>query len=116
MPPLVGVAVNVTDDPEAAGFVPALMAMVTEGATDGLTVIVMLLLVAEVAVAHAELEVIVHATTAPLASVVVVKVAELEPAAAPLTLHAYEGALPPLVGVAVNVTDAPAQLGFVPAV
>jgi hypothetical protein len=76
----------------------------------------MLLLEAVAEVAHDEFDVITHATTAPLASVVVVKVAELEPAAAPLTLHAYEGALPPLVGVAVNVTDAPAQLGFVPAV
>ena len=30
----------------------------------------------------------------------------------PLTCHWYDGAAPPLVGVAVNVTDVPAQTGF----
>jgi hypothetical protein len=29
-----------------------------------------------------------------------------------LTFHWYEGIIPPLVGVAVNVTDVPAQTGF----
>lgn len=113
---MVGVAVKVTDAPEADGLVPAVMAMLTDGATDGFTVMVMLLLAAVGVVAQDELEVIVHATTAPLVKEVVVNVAEFVPAAAPLTVQAYDGALPPLVGVAVNVTDAPAQLGLAPEV
>ena len=31
---------------------------------------------------------------------------------APLTFHWYAGAAPPLTGVAVNVTEVPAQTGF----
>ena len=107
---------NVTEDPDAAGLVPAVIAILTEGATDGFTLIVMLLLLAFGVVAQEELDVSVHATTAPLVSVVVEKVAEFVPAAIPFTDHAYDGALPPLVAVAVNVTDAPAQLGLVPEV
>jgi hypothetical protein len=84
----VGVAVKVTEEPEADGLVPAVMAMLTEGATDGLTDMVIVLLVAVVAVAQEEFDVMVRATTAPFASVVVVNVAELEPAAAPFTVQA----------------------------
>ena len=40
MPPFVGVAVNVSDEPEQAGFVPDVNAMETEGVSDALTVIV----------------------------------------------------------------------------
>lgn len=87
VPPLVGVAVNVTEVPVAVGFVPAVIEMLTDGATDGFTLILMLLLVAVVEVAHVEFEVIAHATTAPFVRVVVVKVEELVPAAAPFTLH-----------------------------
>jgi len=113
---LVGVAVNVTEVPDAAGLVPAVSAMLTDGTTEAFTVIVMLLLVAVGVVAHVELEVIVHATTAPLVRVAVAKVAEFVPAAAPFTVHAYAGALPPVVGTAANVTEAPAHVGFVPTV
>jgi len=80
--------VKVTDDPEAAGFVPAVRAMLTAGTTDGFTLIVMLLLEAVVEVAQAEFEVIVQATTAPAVRVVVVNVAELVPAEAPFTVQA----------------------------
>lgn len=107
---------NVTEDPDAAGLVPAVIAILTAGATDGFTVMVILLLLAFGVVAQDELEVRVHATTEPLASVVVENVAELVPEAMPFTVHAYDGVLPPLVGVAVNVTDAPAQLGLLPEV
>jgi hypothetical protein len=62
--------------------------MLTDGATDGFTLIVMLLLEAVVEVAQAEFEVIVQATTAPAVRVVVVNVAELVPAAAPFTVQA----------------------------
>ena len=34
------------------------------------------------------------------------------PAFTPFTFHWYDGAAPPLVGVAVNVTDVPAQTGL----
>ena len=88
MPPLVGVAVKLTEVPEAAGFVPAVSAILTDGATDGFTVMVMLLLDAVVEVAQEELDVIVHDTTAPVTSVVVENVAELVPAAVPFTVHA----------------------------
>jgi ribosomal protein L25 (general stress protein Ctc) len=77
---------------------------------------VMLLLDAVVDVAQAEFEVMVQATTAAAVSDVVVKVAAFVPAAVPLTVHEYEGALPPLVGEAVKVTDAPAQVGLEPVV
>ena len=107
---------KVTEVPEAAGFVPAVSAMLTEGATDAFTPMVMLLLDAVVDVAQAEFEVMVQATTAPAVSDVVVKVAAFVPAALPFTVHAYDGVLPPLVGEAVKVTDAPAQVGFVPVV
>ncbi len=113
---MVGVAVKVTEVPEAVGFVPAVSAMLTAGATDAFTPMVMLLLDAVVEVAQAEFEVMVQATTAPAVSDVVVKVAAFVPAAVPFTVHAYEGALPPLVGVAVKVTDAPAQVGLEPVV
>jgi len=39
----------------------------------------------------------------------------LVPALVPLTFHWYDGVVPPLAGVAVNVTDVPAQTGFAPA-
>ena len=79
---------KVTEVPEADGLVPAVMAIVTDGATDGFTLMVIELLEAVVDVTHDELEVIVQATTAPLVSVVVEKVAEFVPAAAPFTVHA----------------------------
>jgi hypothetical protein len=84
---LVAVAVKVTDVPKAAGLVPVVSAMLTAGTTEALTAMVTLLLDAVVVVAQEEFEVIVQATTLPLASVVVVKVAELVPAATPFTLH-----------------------------
>ncbi len=43
---------------------------------------------------------------------VLVYVALLVPTLDPFTLHWYEGALPPLVGVAVKVTLAPLQIGL----
>lgn len=41
---------------------------------------------------------------------VVVNVGELVPAGKPLTVHAYTGVAPPLVGVAVKVTLCPWQI------
>ena len=70
MPPLVGVAVNVTDVP--LHIVVFGVAILTAGVTDGLTVMVMLFDVAVVGEAQVAVEVITQLTTAPLVSVVVV--------------------------------------------
>lgn len=56
---------KVIELPEAAGFVPLVMAMETDGATEGLMVIVMLLLVAVAVEAQVRLEVMTQETTAP---------------------------------------------------
>ena len=53
LPPFVGVAVKVTDTPALLGLVPEVIAIETAGATDGFTLMVMLLLVAVVVVAQA---------------------------------------------------------------
>lgn len=84
MPPLVGVAVKVTElftQAEVLGVV-----IDTEGVTDP-TVMVMAFDVAVVGDAHAELDVSTHVTTCPLVSVVVVNVGLLVPAFVPLTFH-----------------------------
>lgn len=108
LPPLVGTAVNVAlalAHIEVDGVL-----MLTDGVTLGLTVILILLDVAVVGDAQARLLVITQVTAALLAIVVEVKVALLVPALTPLTLHWYEGDEPPLVGVAVNVTDEPLHI------
>jgi hypothetical protein len=56
------------------------------------------------------LEVITTLTTSPLLKEVVVYVALSLPTSEPFNFHWYEGALPPLVGVAVNVTEVPEQI------
>ena len=84
---MVGVAVKVTDAPDALGLLPAVMAIATEGTTDGFTPMVMLLLVAVGVVAQARLEVSTHETIWPLVSVVVVKAALFVPAFTPFTFH-----------------------------
>ena len=55
-------------------------------------------------------EVITHVTASLFANVVEVNVAAFVPALVPLTFHWYEGVVPPLVGVAVNVTEVPEQI------
>ena len=86
MPPLVGVAVNVTLVP--AQIVPAgLAAMLTLTGKFGLTVMVMLLDVAGFPVAQVALDVKTHVTTSPLFNVVVVNVVAFVPAFVPFTFH-----------------------------
>ena len=84
--------------------------MVTSGVTLSLTVIVTGALVAVGEVVQVAFEVITTVTTSPFVIVVEVKVGLSVPAFTPLTLHWYDGAAPPLVGVAVNVTLAPEQI------
>ena len=85
MPPLVGVAVNVTDVPEQ--IVVELPDMDTDGVTVELTVMLIELEVAVAGEAQLKLEVMITVTTSPLAKVVVVKTSEFVPALVPFTCH-----------------------------
>jgi hypothetical protein len=106
---LTGVAVNVTDVP--AHIVPVgLATIVTPGVTLALTVMVTGALVAVGEAVQVALEVITTVTTSPFVRVVEVKVGLSVPVFTPLTLHWYDGAAPPFVGVAVKVTLAPEQI------
>jgi hypothetical protein len=58
--------------------------------------------------------VISQVTVCPLVSVVVVNVVPPDPAFTPFTFHWYVGEVPPLVGVAVNVTLVPAHIVVMP--
>ena len=85
MPPLVGVAVNVTCVP--AHMVVADALMLTDGATLDVTVIVIGLDVAIVGEAQLNEEVITTVTTSPFASVVDWNVGLLVPALLPFIFH-----------------------------
>ena len=85
VPPLVGVAVNVTLFP--VQILVADAAIVTDGVTEEVTVIVMLLLVAVGGVLHEALLVITTFTTALLGRVVDEKVGLLVPAFTLFTFH-----------------------------
>lgn len=73
------------------------------------TVMVIVLDVAGEPVAHVRLLVITQLTLLPLAKVVVKYVGLFDPTLAPFTFHWYVG-IPPLIGVAVNVTPIPEQM------
>ncbi|MBK8883294.1 MAG: hypothetical protein IPN67_13185 [Bacteroidales bacterium] len=109
-PPFVGVAVNVTEVP--AQIAPAgLAAILTLAGTLGLTVIVMLFDAAGEPLTQGALDVICTLMSSPFARAAEIYVADVAPGirAAPL-YHWYVGAAPPFVGVAVNVTEVPAQI------
>ena len=74
------------------------------------TIILTGLLVPVEAVAQLALLVSTHDTTSVFASVVELNVVLLEPTFVPLTFHWYDGVLPPLAGVAVKATLAPAHI------
>ncbi len=84
---MVGVAVNVTLVPAPGQISVVLAAMVTLGVRLFVTVVVMPLLVAVLAVWHVLLAVITTVTTSLFASVVVVNVVLLVPASVPFTFH-----------------------------
>jgi hypothetical protein len=97
-------------------MVIALAAIETLAVRIGLTVMLILFEVAGEPVKQGvAFEVITHVTASVLANVVEVNVAEFVPTFVPFTFHWYEGAVPPFVGVAVNVTDVPAQIVVEPA-
>ena len=104
---MVGVAVKVTDEPEHA--VVFGVEMLTDGVTDGVTFMVKALDVAVVDDGQLTFDVMTQVTTSPLPSVVLLYVVPPVPTLLPLTFHWYAGAVPPLVGTAVNVTELPAQ-------
>ena len=108
MPPLVGVAVNVTLAP--AHILLLLAAIETEAAALELTVTVTAFDVAVLGLAHVELLVTDTRTTSPLFRVDVMKVLLLPPCGLLFTDHWYAGVLPALVALAVKVTCAPLHI------
>jgi len=110
VPSLVGVAENVTRSPSQTEL-DGDAAMLTVGVTIGFTVILMILLAAGLPVGHDMSLVNVTCILLVPVKALVVNVSLLVPAGDPLTVHAYTGLAPPLVGVAVNSTSVPAQIG-----
>ena len=100
---MVGVAVNVTEVP--LQMLVVLATILTAGST--LVDVISIGLLVAVGV---DTQAMITVTTSPSCNVVVVKVGELVPAFTPLTCHWYDGLAPPLVGVAVKVTDPPSQM------
>lgn len=97
---------NVTDSPAQIEDDPELVAMDIVGVTLGVTVIVIPELVAELGFAQLALEIRPHVITGFPERVLVVKVALVSfETGLPSIYHWYSGLLPPLTGVAVNVTD-----------
>ena len=100
-------AVNVTLVPEQ--IAPAgLAAMLTLAGRFAFTFIVMVFDVAGFPVAQVMPDVSMQVTLSPLINVELVKVDPI-PELLPFTCHWNDGLPPPLVGVAVNVTDVPVQ-------
>lgn len=104
---------NVCDWPPQAGLVPEVKAVVMVGAMVPLVAIVIGVDVAVVGLAQLKLEVITHVTTCPFVNDEEVYVAPFV-TFTPSSFHWYTGVVPPLDGVAVNVIEAPAQVGFEP--
>jgi hypothetical protein len=109
VPPFTGVAVKVTEVPEQI-VVLVLLVILTDVATEAFTVMVILLLFAVAEVTHPMEEVSVQVTASPLFKVADEKVALFVPTGEPFTNHWYTGEPPPLIGVAVNVVEVPAQI------
>lgn len=80
------------------------------GTGAGVTVMAIPELVAETGDAHVALDVITTVTLSLLFSVVDVNVGLFVPTFTPFTFHWYTGVEPPLVGVAVKVTEVPGQI------
>jgi len=76
----------------------------------GLTVILIVFDVAGLPVAHVAFEVRIQVTLFPLARAALVYVGEFDPTLAPFSCHWYDGVVPSFTGVAVKVTDVPAQI------
>src|ERR671912_770325 len=83
--------------------------MLTDGSTL-VDVISISLLVAVGVDTQARSLVMITVTTSPSFRSSVVNLSESVPLSTPLTCHWYDGLAPPLVGVAVKVTDVPSQM------
>ncbi|MNQ66361.1 hypothetical protein D3C85_808520 [compost metagenome] len=106
-----GVALNVTEVPAQIGFADALM--FTLAGKFGFTVIVIALEVAGLPVKQGvAFEVNTQVTMSPFAKAALVYVAAFDPTFVPFNFHWYAGVVPPFVGVAVKVTEVPAQIVF----
>ena len=105
-----GVAVNVTLVPAHIEFAEGEMDTLT--GKIGLMVIVIVFEIAGFPVAQFRLDVNVQVIVFPFVRPLVIKVGLLVPVFTPFTFHWYPGTDPPLDGVAVKVTEAPAQEGF----
>lgn len=106
--------VNVTDVPVQIEVVEVVIVIV--GVTPAETTIVIGFEVAVGIEAHDAFDVKMHCTTSLFTNDVLVYVELFVPTFIPFTCHWYEGVVPPLVGEAVNVSEVPGQLGFVPLV
>ena len=85
MPPLVGVAVNVTDAPTQIVVADAIT--LADAGTDAVNVIVIALDIAVIGEEQAAFEVMITVTTSPFANVLVVYIAEFVPTFPPFTCH-----------------------------
>ena len=86
MPPFVGVAVNVTDVPAQIVF-PGLAAILTDGTTIAVTVMVILLDVAVAGDAQVAVEVITQVTASPFTNTAFVYVLLFVPTLLPFNFH-----------------------------
>lgn len=102
-------ALNVSVCPPQVGFVPAVNAIETLGAIAVPETIVIADELAVVGLAQLKLDVKTHVTACPFNNAAEVYVELFVPAFNPSTFHWYVGEVPPLVAVAVNVMDDPAQ-------
>ena len=110
---MVGLAVKVTEVPSQIDVV--LAEMVTSGST--LVDVMVIGLLSAVGVdTQARSLVMITVTTSPSCKLFVVNLSLSVPASTPLTCHWKEGLAPPLVGLAVKVTEAPSQIVVVDAV
>ena len=108
-PPFVGVAVNVILVPAQIILSASFDEILTLAGRLALTVVVMPEDVAGEPVTQLALDVSTTVTISPFAREAFVYVAMFVPTLVPLRFHWYDGAAPPFVGVAVNVTLVPAQ-------
>ena len=112
MPPFVGLAVKVTFAP--AHTVKEGVEMLTDGVTDGLTVMVMALETILFAEGQTAFEVKTQVTISPLLSVELLNELLFVPTFTPFNFHWKIGLAPPFVILAVKVVFVPEQMVFVP--
>ncbi len=112
MPPFVGLAVNVTF--AAAQTVKEGVEILTDGLTEGLTVIVIALDAILFEEGQTAFEVNMQVTISPFASVELLNELLFVPTFTPFSFHWKAGLAPPFVILAVNVVFVPAQIVFVP--